>query len=121
MSSADPLYRIANGTQLASISTAVATATEDSVGGWIEASSSVLSATHWPGGGGAGAGGVCVMPPSANAVAEMDAMSRQVSNNRVSFAFYGFLLTKRSSGTTPIERWIVLVRRDSSTASNYYC
>ena len=90
MNSADPVYRIANASQLASISAAVATSTEDSGAGWVEASSSVLSATHWPGGGGVGAGGVCVIPPSANAVAEMDAMSRQVPKNRVSFDIFWF-------------------------------
>jgi hypothetical protein len=90
MNSADPIYRIANASQLASMSTAVATSTEDSCVGWVEASWPVLSATHCPGGGGGGAGGPCVEPPSANATVEIDAMSRQVPKNRVSFDMFWF-------------------------------
>lgn len=90
MTSADPVYRIANASQFASISPAVARSTEESCAGWFEASTFVLSATHWPDGGSGGAGGPCVTPPSANAVAEMDAMSRQVPKNRVSFDIFWF-------------------------------
>jgi hypothetical protein len=90
MNSADPIYRIANASQLASMSTAVATSTEDSCVGWVEASRFVLSATHCPGGGGGGAGGPCVSPPSAKATEEIDAMSRQVPKNRVSFDIFWF-------------------------------
>lgn len=75
--------------QLASVSTAVVTSTESETGS-VEASVSVLSATHWLGGGGGGAGGPCVAPPSANAVAEIDAMSRQVPKKCVSFDIFWF-------------------------------
>ena len=93
---ADPVYRIANASQFASRSTAVVTSTEDSSTGWVEASVSVVSATHWPGGG---AGGACVAPPSANVVAEIDAMSRQVPTKSVSFDILWFPFGDRSSGT----------------------
>jgi hypothetical protein len=86
MSSADPAYRIANASQFASRSSPVVRSTEESCAGWFEVSIA-LSATHWPGGG---AGGPCVTPPSANAVAEMDAMSRQEPKNRVSFDIFWF-------------------------------
>ena len=88
MNSADPVYRIANASQLASMSTAGAKSTESGAG-WVDASASVLSATHCLGGG-VGAGGPCVSPPSANATAEIDAMSRQVPKNRVSFDIFWF-------------------------------
>lgn len=88
MNSAALFYRIANASQFASMSTAVSTSNEDSWAGWFEVFTSVLSATHWPGGG--GAGGACVMPPSANATAEIDAMSRQVPKKCVSFDIFWF-------------------------------
>ena len=88
MNLADPVYRIANTSQLASRSTAVVTSAESGTG-WVVASGSVLSATIWPGGGG-GTGGPCVAPPSANATAEIDAMSRQVPKKCVSFDIFWF-------------------------------
>src|ERR1700704_2344216 len=91
MSSADPVYRIANASQFASMSAAVAISTEESCADWFEAVTSGLSDMIRPdGGGGGGAGGPCVTPPSANAVAEMDAKSRQVPKNRVSFDIFWF-------------------------------
>ncbi len=76
--------------QSASMSTAVTRSTEEVCAGWIAGSTGVLSGTYWPAGGGVGAGGPCVAPPSANAAAEIDAMRRQVPKNSVSFDILWF-------------------------------
>jgi len=46
---------------------------------------------------------------------------QQVPKNRVSFSFFAFLFTRLSLESSSSERQIVLSRRHSSTASNYFC
>ena len=83
------------------MSSTIALSSEEScTGSEVEALAELaLYSVDWDADGGGTEGGPCVLPPSANATADIETTRRQVAKSRLSFVIFAFSFSRNSRCT----------------------